>query len=806
MLLKYRARERDLWKECEKKEHERRRILEKIRKEHDTDLFGDSFESFGDGDPGARELKSWHANYMYDMQVSTNFKKLIPEAVPSDGNTSGLYHSSSAGIVDLCYTRADLSNSATKEMQLERAALVKALLLDETSSDDQVKKANSDPDGYAAREREKRVNKVGDQLNKQQKELFDMYLNYFRGEKVANVPPVTLIHGPGGCGKTRAILALDEIAPLFGVKVFKMSFNNINAAAIDGHTTSSTLQMGIQHKKDPGTGHASEQLLPLTLDRHLDFRSLVNEGEKCLVLIDEVSNQAPFHIAKLSYACQRVTEKWDQPFGGIPMAMVGDFSQLGPVKCGFDLPKACVLLALFDQSEHEAKQADPNPEQEEGPLKRRPRHTRSNAPLIQCKSIIQSKQHREKFGKLHPFRVGATLLQKAYFVEMTTQMRSRDLRHSELVERMYKHEMIEAREIRDNYKMLSQNDFAEETRSQECRGNPLGDPDIDRDVSAGWAAAPILVAGNRARVTLTHEQAVNYARATNSVVVRWESLVSNWRYKPSMLHEDKAREDPCFYQYFVQGAVGFLNQTLNKDLRLVNGTEFRFRKLIFENDRDTEMFGEQIADATPGSVITLQTPPALVVVSVVVNHFADSVKEIYRHSFEPCPVRQGQGCTVEAFLIPLTYGTNRGGPKVAQEFTVRGGDFFHPSRVSIAPLFPFDTGFAITFNKAQGRTLRLVILFLGRDPHSPTNRVTYRHLYVALSRVAWSDDIRILANGHDSMVSPLSLEYISDLRPDPELVAFLDGYRGGDLVAVENTMFKTWNATIALARLRDPRI
>jgi hypothetical protein len=63
-----------------------------------------------------------------------------------------------------------------------------------------------------------------------------------------------------------------------------------------------------------------------------EFKSLVEDAD--LILIDEFSNQAPWHLAKFSVECQRATGNYDQPFGGIPVIMGGDLGQMGPVKAG----------------------------------------------------------------------------------------------------------------------------------------------------------------------------------------------------------------------------------------------------------------------------------------------------------------------------------------------------------------------------------------------------------------------------------------------------------------------------------------
>jgi uracil phosphoribosyltransferase len=65
-----------------------------------------------------------------------------------------------------------------------------------------------------------------------------------------------------------------------------------------------------------------------------------------LILIDEFSNQAPWHLAKFSTECQRATGNFDLPFGGIPVIMGGDLQQMGPVKAGKSLAEGILDMCL----------------------------------------------------------------------------------------------------------------------------------------------------------------------------------------------------------------------------------------------------------------------------------------------------------------------------------------------------------------------------------------------------------------------------------------------------------------------------
>ena len=92
-------------------------------------------------------------------------------------------------------------------------------------------------------------------------------------------------------------------------------------------------------------------------------------------------------------------------------------------------------------------------------------------------------------------------------------------------------------------------------------------------------------------------------------------------------------------------------------------------------------------------------------------------------------------------------------------------------------IFPFDLAFSMTVHKAQGRTLRKVILALSKRPIRNL-QLRYQTIFVAMSRVRHSDNIRLLlagTGGHDE------LNYICALSPPDEFRFFFKGFEGQNL-------------------------
>ena len=73
-----------------------------------------------------------------------------------------------------------------------------------------------------------------------------------------------------------------------------------------------------------------------------DFWVQLNDA--VLIIINEVSNQSPFHLAKLSFACQEATDNFEEAFGGLHVILARDFIQLDPVKAGYSFPAMVMLM------------------------------------------------------------------------------------------------------------------------------------------------------------------------------------------------------------------------------------------------------------------------------------------------------------------------------------------------------------------------------------------------------------------------------------------------------------------------------
>ena len=129
---------------------------------------------------------------------------------------------------------------------------------------------------------------------------------------------------------------------------------------------------------------------------------------------------------------------------------------------------------------------------------------------------------------------------------------------------------------------------------------------------------------------------------------------------------------------------------------------------------------------------------------------------------------------------------------------IPGGTFCGPSKIRIKNHFPIEPAFAMTVDKAQGRTMSKVILALSSQSFAPC-QMDCASIYVALSRVKHRNDIRLLLSGKNVAEQRDSLRYISALRRNPSIAAFFAGF--GEGRANLGWTRRKWNSILALQHM-----
>jgi hypothetical protein len=563
-------------------------------------------------------------------------------------------------------------------------------------------------------------------LNREQEQVFQVYAKYFEDplNPETKPPAIVLVHGMAGTGKSQVIKAIVSHGARHNARSLRTAFNSINAVAINGHTTFTFTSLNVKVHSE-----MSERLNATSYNR---IRQQL-EGV-VLLIVDEISTQAPWHLARLSNVCQQVKDNYTEPFGGIPILLVGDLKQLPPVLAGKSLTQALFDIIAVDRGDRSVSR------QGKGKKKQA-------KPAIALPAIDKRiKLAKHKYAKIHPIRVGAELLTRARWMELVKSERTDDAEHHQVLQTLYHTNIISTVDM-ELYPLLSREDFA----------NP----------NSPWLQASIICSTNRERYTLTHHAAKRFAAARGQVVYRWMTGYSHWEGCPG---EDTPEvfDDPCFYEYFVEGADGFITKKLNSDLCLVNATPVRYHSLCIEDRDDLANIQATLLHASPGDIITLSVPPVTVNVELFVHGKDREMFDDYQRAF----LISQSICGIDRVVIPIWHGSN----KVTDGVVVHGGAGFGCSKIRINQQFPLELAFAITVNKSQGRTIGHVILALSYNPAQGCN-MGLQEIYVALSRVRVKGNIRLLLKGATPAEKRFSLAYINNIRPDITVDCFFAGFQ-----------------------------
>lgn len=566
----------------------------------------------------------------------------------------------------------------------------------------------------------------GKERAEQQLQLFDVFRNTLLGETDPRkrAPAITLVHGPPGVGKSHVRKAISEGVKSCAQTNDNTAFNAINAIDMENGVTTCTdtgfnCKLHFSHVGDFSPHHIQQAQSKIGSCPSVD---VFNH-------IDEVGTQAPAHLARKNALCQIISNN-ELDFGGRTTILYGDMTQLGPVKAGKSLTQACLELYASDSIRSKLKMPG--------------RSKISKTKHAEATILPDAKGPKQT----SPYYIGTRLITSVRWFELLQQQRSDDESHNRIVDKLYNGTPITQMDLKAQYKLFSP----------------------EEAVLDEWLTAPALVAINRERFTITHERSQVFASVKGTHVVRWVRDWKDWQQQPADAYLNQAMEDPIFWEYFVPDAPGFLNAPVQRSMSLVNALSMKCHSIKFDHDHQP-LFEHMIATEDTGAVIDMPVPPLFVLVVVfppddLDNDILSALKKV------SLPYHDESG----GLLIPI-------GPKAGQwdkyPQDVRGNANFLPSKCRFRNTFPFELAFSITVHKAQGRTLRRVIVALSECGVSKCS-FTFEQLLVALSRVKDGDHIRLLLSGNTEEEKWSSILYVNRLRRDPSIAYFFAGFREKD--------------------------
>jgi len=282
------------------------------------------------------------------------------------------------------------------------------------------------------------------------------------------------------------------------------------------------------------------------------------------------------------------------------------------------------------------------------------------------------------------------------------QMRAQsDPQHAELLERM--------RDLRSSVSPVALADVR--------RLKALSDNDFLNDPC--WLDAPIVVTNNAEREAILRVRVVAFARQRGVPVIAWRAVLAGAVASAPESHRNALYSVcPELTQYFVRGAPVFVTDNISPESGLANGSAARLISITLGEGDSAEELQGRISDAAPGSIIMLTHMPLSVNIRLSGAASSDeetsSPTQLYHNNIP---------------IIPLKVS------RFAEQLLLQ------KKRIGSYKVIPFELGFAITFHKIQGQTVSKLILGVNRHP---TLALTLPSLYVGLSRVRTSVNLRIL--------------------------------------------------------------
>ncbi len=122
------------------------------------------------------------------------------------------------------------------------------------------------------------------------------------------------------------VKCIQECAIKMGLSILCLAPTGIAASNLpNGKTIHSAFNFSIKMKKDIF-------LADLSTDQLNRLRQFIDPTTIALVVIDEISYLSPELLAQIDIRLRQIMSTPEIPFGGISIAVMGDFFQLPPVK------------------------------------------------------------------------------------------------------------------------------------------------------------------------------------------------------------------------------------------------------------------------------------------------------------------------------------------------------------------------------------------------------------------------------------------------------------------------------------------
>ena len=457
-----------------------------------------------------------------------------------------------------------------------------------------------------------------------------------------------------------------------------------------------------------------QRIRPWNKDKLHEFKLMHDVDRISCMIIDEISTSSG---EILTYAHERLMEATakNKLFGGLAMILVGDFDQMPPAV--------------------------------------------AEAIPITVMKLERSRNWRNRYSHDHRDLVtgarnrGANFFTMARHMRLTSQHRSVDADQTAFIRKMSQGDTVTKEDLKKLYKLLGE--------------GPGGDKE--------FRFAPVIVSGNFERMQTNYYQSLQWVKVHETKLVRWPRKIKDWKggpTTPGQVHH-AIENNPCFWEYFVSKALGFLNYNINTLIKMANGSIISYHSLSFLDNRELQHFSQMMENTPDGGIVSLSDPPDFINVELFPDQEGQSKSETQKNKKLREWWKWGSIPNDEKkIIVPIACKGWSHIKSRSEVVSSSGGKMrYKPSRALLQDYFPIELGFAITIYKCQGRTIYKVILSLSQHPEEKL-RFIWEGIYTATSRVKESNDIRLLLVNKDWS----TLNYIATLQKNSDIAQFFKGY------------------------------
>jgi len=520
---------------------------------------------------------------------------------------------------------------------------------------------------------------LGREQNRAYQHILSHVKNKLNGTESENM--MLIVHGGPGVGKSTMAKALVKRLRSYGKEVLSCAPTGIAASLlVDGRTLHSLFKLRVPKNQDTSQSY-NTSMPPLSVPQLLAVRATFENV--VVILIDESSMIDPAILFHINCRLKQIKNCSSKPFGGLAVVLLGDFFQLKPVRG----------TAFFDAAMNE---------------------------------IPISK-------KTTPYAYGRELLQLFKMISFTEQFRSKDAVHTASINQMRRVDTTQpiTKSILNSLKVLSPSDLEDITDDQGVtRPSP-------------FRTAPIIVCSNRERHEINLSQSQRYGKAKGVPILRWKKTLIVSDDVGDILSDILHDKEPDLQGIFVEGAPAHLSDNLNATSGLANGTPVILHSILLSEEDDPDSYREQVANASPGEVIDIPVPFAVIVEIPNIDHATFGLKH--------------KSLVDGKVVIPLTYKSD-----TKNKIEIEDQKIHYKSH-------SYQIAFGVTFHKVQGQTVPKIILDLNKRPGRALGCLDFHGLYVGLTRVQYCADIRILPC-HDD----LKFKHLLALKPNLNLKEWLN--------------------------------